>query len=97
MQNLAGAGGRVSALGPLMFVVVRYLHFFEILIRAWEFLDKAEHHAHVCTVVQWSRQSKFAVADLGSAHVVSIVTLPSAHCPLPSTHTYAYEYLPGTV
>ena len=31
MQNLAGTGGRVSALGSLMFVVVRYLHFFEIL------------------------------------------------------------------
>ena len=31
MQNLAGTGGRVSALGPLMFVVVRYLHFFEML------------------------------------------------------------------
>ena len=31
MQNLAGTGGRVSALGPLMFVVIRCLHFFEIL------------------------------------------------------------------
>ena len=31
MQNVAGTGGRVSALGPLIFVVVRYLHFFEIL------------------------------------------------------------------
>ena len=57
-------------------------------------LGSACVHLLLPATVQWSRQSKFAVANLAAAHVVSIVTLPIVNFParIPMRMSTRYSY-----